>query len=77
MVLFLITGPTKKGKDVPVKDSVFSNPLEVRVLKEKINTRILLLSDFGLTKSGSRWKLECINIVTAIEEGRAASKSPH
>jgi hypothetical protein len=54
MVHFLIKGPTKKGKEFPVKDSVFSILLKVRVQKEIINTRELVLSDFGQTKSGSR-----------------------
>ncbi len=39
MFHFMIKGLMEKGKEVPVKDSVFSNLLEVRVQKEIINTR--------------------------------------
>jgi hypothetical protein len=69
MVHFLIKGLTKKGKEFPVKDSVFSILLKVRVQKETINTRELALSDFGLTKSGARSKMECSDIVAAVQVG--------
>jgi hypothetical protein len=49
VVHFWIKRPTKKEKEVPVKDSVFSNLLEGRVQKEIINTLELALTDFDLT----------------------------